>query len=178
MLHAVSNINTENEQSGVPLTVDNEQKKPEIVTIYNNTFYAKMVSQYSIWIARYHRFERVSDMDRAEPSVRGNAHTSGKQPTDIRRLFLLDVGQGQVMPGVERRPQSPGVAFQPATRSIMTAVGILAPTKKAETVASNKRKRYHLCTVKHDRKYRVNCDVWHIQVSGEHRQSVTGAREI
>jgi len=88
---------------------------------------------------------------------------SGKQPSDIRRLFLLDVWEGMVMrlmPSVGRRSLSPTVAFLPATRRAMTAVGVPPVRKTPEPAASGKRKRSHICTARQDRKCRVNCIIF------------------
>ena len=96
---------------------------------------------------------------------------SGKQPSDTRRLFLLDVGESMVMPSAERRSLSPDVAFLPATRRAMTAIGVSPVRKTSEPAASGKRKRCHLYTAKQDRKCRVNCDICHLPVCGDHMQS-------
>ena len=64
---------------------------------------------------------------------------SGKQPSDLRRLFLLAVGKCMVMSSVERRSLSQAVTFLPATRRAVTAVGLSPARKTSEPAESGYR---------------------------------------
>ena len=97
-----------------------------------------------IWFDKYHDWNKYP----------------ANRRSDVRRIFILELGKQLCMPWIKQRAGRPVIGLQPSVKRAMEYVNRPATKKAKEKVsqATTSKGRYHKCPRTKDNKTHIQCD--------------------